>query len=191
MYKQKKNRIIQFSIALLLITQFIICFEIRGDPIQKNYVLPAEGWFFIEEDVEASNSSINYEWSSDISVQGREVSEEDYTTLFNLKNLERSSYFESLTFNEGIYFTGRITSNNESKIFFVFFNPNNQNANLSLNLTVIEGGLKAWMVGLVITIVALIFLSLIIWTTIRIRKKMIEDAQKEEELSPQQKYMQM
>lgn len=191
MYKQRKYCLIQLSLILFLFTQSIFCFEIKGAPIQRNYILPAEGWYFIEEDVEAINSTIDFEWTSDVSVQGREVSEEDYNTLFNLDLLERSTYFETLTFNEGTYFIGAITSNNEGKVFFVFFNPNNQDANLILNLTVKEGGLKAWVVGLVITIVGVVFLSLIIWVTIRIRKKMIEEAQKEEELTPQQKYMQM
>ncbi|NHJ05787.1 MAG: hypothetical protein EAX90_13255 [Candidatus Heimdallarchaeota archaeon] len=163
----------------------------NAEPIQMDYILIAQNWTFIEENVLANSTAFDFEWSSDISVQGREVSETDFTTLLAMDLTDRASYFETLTFDEGIFFTGRITSSEIGKIFFVFFNPNVSDADLSMTFKINESGLKPWVIGLISTIIAIIFLIIIIWAAAKIRRKMIDETLEEEELSPEQQYMQM
>lgn len=163
----------------------------NADPNQRSYILTAQNWTFIEENVLANSTTINYEWSSDISVQGREVSGADFTTLLAMDLTERANYFETLTFNEGTFFTGRITSSETGKIFFVFFNPNVNNANLSMTFSINESRLKPWVIGMISTIIAIVVLIAIFWVAAKIRRKMIDETLEEEELTPEQQYMQM
>jgi len=202
----QKFKIIRLLALFLVILQLItICSNLgvnykqtssinliySAELIQRNYILTAQNWTFVEENVLANSTAFNFEWSSDISVQGRGVSEADFSTLFAMDLTERASYFESLTFDEGIFFTGRYTSSETGKIFFVFFNPNINNADLSLTFSINDSGLKPWVIGLISTIIAIVVLITIIWIAAKIRRKMIDETLEEEELTPEQQYMQM
>ncbi len=190
--KSKTKTILSLVILLSISTQFLT-YSIGDsiEPIEKSYILPPQSWFFILEDENlTANTVFSFEWTSDIEIQGTPVSDSDYTAMQTMSLLERSNYFESLAYIEGKTDTGKVTSNQNGEIFFVFFNSDTLQANLSLKLESNAGSLSPAVIGLISALVVIIFLSIIVYATIKIRQKMLKEAEEEEELTPQQRYMQ-
>ncbi|MHA1154649.1 MAG: hypothetical protein ACTSQK_00950 [Candidatus Heimdallarchaeota archaeon] len=190
--KSKTRTILSLVILLSISTQFLT-YSIGEsvDPIEKSYTLPAQSWYFILEDENlTANTVFSFEWSSDIEIQGTPVSETDYSAMQAMNLLERSNYFESLAYIEGKIDTGKVTANQNGEIFFVFFNADTVQANLSLKLESNAGSLSPAVIGLISALAVIVFLSIIVYVTIKIRQKMLKEAEEEEELTPQQRYMQ-
>ena len=187
-YWQKiANKTILTFILCTLITSYNSSYS-KALPISNDYTLPAQSWWFITITSLNESTNLQFNWSSTISVQGRAVSEEDYQILDDLDLTSRSAYFEELTFTEGIYDQGKIITNEEGEIFFVFFNPNSENALLNLNLKSNQSGLSPWAIGIITTIIVVIVLSIGPVVAKRIRDRMLKEA--DEELSPEQQYLQ-
>ncbi len=190
--KSKTKAILSLVILLSISTQFL-AYSIGEsiEPIEKSYILPAQSWFFILENENlTANTVFSFEWTSDIEIQGIPVSDSDYTAMQNMSLLDRSNYFESLAYIEGKTDTGKVTSNQNGEIFFVFFNSDTIQANLNLKLESNAGSLSPAVIGLISALAVIIFLSIIVYATIKIRQKMLKEAEEEEELTPQQRYMQ-
>ncbi|MFW9923749.1 MAG: hypothetical protein ACFFDW_10735 [Candidatus Thorarchaeota archaeon] len=182
----------QLMILVLITLQFTTILTVDGSqtlPLTKNYSLPGQSWFFINEGNFNNNSLIQFNWTCNISVQGREVSQEDYQKLFDYDLIARSAYFESLTYNEGIFDSGKITTSSEGDVFFVFFNPNSNAANLVMIFDNTTTALQPWIIGLFSTIGIIIILSIGIYVVIKIRRKMLKEAEEEQQLSPEQLYL--
>lgn len=190
--KSKTKIILSIVILLSISMQFLTYTMVESiDPIEKSYILPAQSWYFILEDENlTANTIYNFEWSSDIEIQGTPVSETDYTAMQAMSLLERSSYFESLAYMEGKFDTGKVTANQNGEVFFTFFNPDSVQANLNLKLESNAGTLSPTVIGLISALAAIVFLSIIIYIIIKIRNKILKEAEEEEELTPQQRYMQ-
>lgn len=190
--KSKTKTILSLVILLSISTQFLT-YSIGDsiEPIEKSYILPAQSWFFILEDENVTTNTVfSFEWTSDIEIQGTPVSDSDYTAMQTMSLLERSNYFESLAYIEGKTDTGKVTANQNGEIFFVFFNADTEQANLSLKLESNAGSLSPAVIGLISALAVIVFLSIIVYVTIKIRQKMLKEAEEEEELTPQQRYMQ-
>lgn len=190
--KSKTKVILSITILLSISTQILTYTTIESiDPIEKVYILPAQSWYFILEDENlTANTVYSFEWSSDIEIQGIPISETDYTAMQPMSSSERVTHFESLSYIEGKFDTGKVIPNQNGEVFFVFFNPDTVQANLTLILESNAGTLSPAAIGLISTLVTIVFLSIVVYITIRIRKKMLKEAEEEEELTPQQRYMQ-
>ncbi len=190
--KSKTKNILSIVILLSISLQILTYSTIEStEPVENSYILPAQNWYFIFEDENfTANSIVNYEWSSDIEIQGTPVSEADYTTIQAMNLMKRSTYFESLLYTEGKFDTGKVTTNQDGEIFFVFYNPKSVQANLNLKLESNEGNLSPTIIGLISALAAIFFLSIIIYAIIKIRNKILKEAEEEEDLTPQQRYMQ-
>ncbi len=188
----KTKTILSIVIMISISTQILTSTTVESaDPIEKSYSLPAQSWFFILEDENVTaNTVFSFEWSSDIEIQGTPVSETDYTDMQAMSLSERSSYFESLSYIEGKFDSGKVTANQNGEVFFVFFNSDTVQANLNLQLESNTGSLSPTVIGLISALAAIIFLSIIIYVTMKIRQKMLKEAEEEDELTPQQRYMQ-
>ena len=190
----RKNPKLLYSIStIILIISSLSMFTSVAGSIQftDTYIIPAESWFFILENENLTQNTVyNFEWSSDDTIQGVSLSESDFLEMQSLSSLERSTYFEGLTYTEGIADTGIITSNENGEVFFVFFNPSGSSICLTLIINAKEG-LSPALMGIIISFVTVIFLGLVSFLTIKIRQKMIKEAEEEEEMTPQQRYMQM
>ncbi len=129
----------------------------QEDPINANYSLTTQSWTFIHEVNLSANQITKYQWVSDLSVQGREVTKEQYNTMQGLSVSERSAYFETLGYSDGIQDKNKTTVDLEGSIYFVFFNPNSLQANLSVTYTY-----QYTFFSPAITILVLIFAAIII-----------------------------
>ena len=173
---------------VLLITSPIVFGE--DEPITKDYQLPAQSWKFIEEKNFTENTILNYEWRCDLEVQGIGVTKDVFQLMEGMGLSERSAYFEQLAYYEGITDSGKLTTNTNGSIYFVFFNPKIQ-ASLSITYSYRTNLLAPWVIGLITTVVILIVLSVAFYYAIRLRNKMIHDAIEaaEEEQTPEQRYL--
>lgn len=109
-------------------------YGVQEDPINKNYSLASQSWTFIQVNLSA-NQITKYQWVSDLSVQGREVTKEQFNTMQGQNLSERSAYFETLGYSDGIQDNGKTTIDLEGSIYFVFFNPNSLQGNLDMTYT--------------------------------------------------------
>ncbi|MHA1121504.1 MAG: hypothetical protein ACTSPC_01665 [Candidatus Heimdallarchaeota archaeon] len=106
-----------------------------GELINANYSLTNQSWTFIQEVNLAENQIMRYQWVSNLSVQGREVTKEQFNTMQGQSLSERSAYFETIGYTEGIQDNNKTTIDLEGSIYFVFFNPNSLQANLDMTYT--------------------------------------------------------
>lgn len=192
MNKNTKSALSVFLLIVML-TQFSIYLpNVKSETaLDKNYNIPAESWYFILESENITASTIyTFEWTSDAIIQGTPIVESDYNLMQSMSLLERSTYFESLAYKEGITDTGKVTANENGEVFFIFFNSQSSSVGLDLALTANTGALTPAMIGLIAALATIVFLSIVVYITIKIRQKMIKEAEEEEELTPQQKYMQ-
>ncbi len=183
-----------FTIILVLTTtrSFV---EINGDvnaeAINTNYPLPLQSWTFIHEENLTENQDTKYLWISDLSVQGREVTKEQFNTMQGQSLSERSAYFETIGYYEGIQDSGKTTTDINGSIYFVFFNPNSSPANLDLTYTYQSSNIQPWVIGLISGIVILLFIIIGIYVAAKIRRKMLKDDEEEREPSAAERYMNM
>ncbi|TET29249.1 MAG: hypothetical protein E3J70_07500 [Candidatus Heimdallarchaeota archaeon] len=110
-------------------------YGVQEEPINKNYSLTPQSWTFIQEVNLTANLITRYQWVSDLSVQGREVTKEQFNTMQGQNLSERSAYFETIGYYDGIQDSGKTTTEINGSIYFVFFNPNSLQANLDLTYT--------------------------------------------------------
>jgi len=110
-------------------------YGVQEEPINKTYILTSQSWTFIQEVNLSENQITKYQWVSDLSVQGREVTKEQYNTMLGQSLSERSAYFETLGYSDGIKDSDKTTIDLDGSIYFVFFNPNSLQANLDLTYT--------------------------------------------------------
>ena len=188
----RTKTILSIAIMISFSTQILTYTIVEStDSIEKSHIISAQSWYFILEDENlTANTVFSFEWFSEIEIQGTPISETDYTAMQTMSLSERSSYFESLSYKEGKFDTGKITANQNGEVFFVFYNPNTVQANFNLKLKSNAGSLSPTVIGLISALAAIIFLSIIIYLTMKIRKKMLQEAEEEEELTPQQRYIQ-
>jgi len=174
---------------VLLIASPIVFGE--DEPITKDYQLPAQSWKFIEEKNFTENTILNYEWRCDLEVQGIGVTKVDFQLMEGMGLSERSAYFEQLAYYEGITDSGKLTTDTNGSIYFVFFNPKTQNASLSITYSYRTNLLAPWVIGLIATVVTVIILSVAFYYAIKLRNKMIHDAIEaaEEEQTTEQRYL--
>lgn len=195
----KKKRIFAhlihlFTIILVLTTtrSFV---EINGDvnaeAINTNYPLPLQSWTFIHEENLTENQDTKYLWISDLSVQGREVTKEQFNTMQGQSLSERFAYFETIGFYEGIQDSGKTTTDINGSIYFVFFNPNSSPANLDLTYTYQSNIIQSWVIGLISGIGILLFIIIGIYVAAKVRGKMLKDDEEEREPSAAERYMNM
>ena len=195
----KKKRIFShlihlFSIILVL-TSMISFVDINGEetpgPINRNYSLPLQSWTFIHEVNLTENQVTKYLWVSDLSVQGREVTKEQFNTMQGQSLGERSAYFETIGYYDGIQDSGKTTTDINGSIYFVFFNPNSSPANLDLTYTYQSNNIQPWVIGLISGIGILLFITIGIYIAAKIRRRMLKDAEEEQEPSAAERYMNM
>ena len=199
LYIMKKKRIFsQLShifIIILVLTSAISFVDINGEettgPIIKNYSLPLQSWTFIHEVNLIENQVTRYLWVSDLSVQGREVTKEQFNTMQGQSLSERSAYFETIGYYDGIQDSGKTTTDINGSIYFVFFNPNSSPANLDLTYTYQSNNIQPWTVGLISGIGILLFIIIGIYVAAKTRRKMLKDAEEELEPSAAERYMNM
>jgi len=192
--KMNKNTKSVLSVLILIVlsTQFLIYHtNVKGDAVlDETYNIPAESWYFILESENITASTIyTFEWASDAIIQGTPVVQSDYELMQTMSLLERSAYFEGLSYKEGIADTGKVTANENGEVFFVFFNFQSSSVALDMALSANTGALSPAMIGLIAALATIIFLSIVVYITVKIRQKMIKEAEEEEELTPQQRYM--
>jgi hypothetical protein len=107
----------------------------QEDPINNSHTLTAESWIFIQEINLSKNQITKYQWVSDLSVQGKEVTQEQYIAMQGLSDSERSAYFEDIGYTDGIQDNGKTKIDISGSVYFVFYNPNNVDANLDVTYT--------------------------------------------------------
>lgn len=195
----KKKRIFTHLIHLftisLVLTSTISFDEINGEvsteAINANYSLPLQSWTFIHEVNLTENQVTKFLWVSDLSVQGREVTKEQFNTMQGQSLSERSAYFETIGYFDGIQDSGKTTTDINGSIYFVFFNPNSSPANLDLTYTYQSNNIQPWVIGLISGIGILLFIIIGIYVAAKIRRKMLKDAEEEQEPSAAERYMNM
>lgn len=195
----KKKRIfthlIQLFTIILVLTSTISFVEINSEettgPINKDYSLPLQSWTFIHELNLTENQVTKYLWISNLSVQGREVTKVQFYTMQGQSLSERSAYFETIGYYEGIQESGKTTTDINGSIYFVFFNPNNSPANLDLTYTYQSNNIQDWVIGLISGIGILLFIIIGIYVAAKIRRRMIKDEEEEREPSAAERYMNM
>lgn len=195
----KKKRIfthlIQLFTIILVLTSTISFVEINSEettgPINKDYSLPLQSWTFIHELNLTENQVTKYLWISDLSVQGREVTKVQFYTMQGQSLSERSAYFETIGYYEGIQESGKTTTDINGSIYFVFFNPNSSPANLDLTYTYQSNNIQDWVIGLISGIGILLFIIIGIYVAAKIRRRMIKDEEEEREPSAAERYMNM
>jgi hypothetical protein len=194
----KKRTITQIfqSVLIVLILLSIVSFtEIKSEettgPIIKNYSLPLQSWTFIQEVNLTANQVTKYVWESDITVQGREVTVSQYNTIQGLSLSERSSYFETIGYFDGIQDSGKTITDVNGSLFFVFFNPNPTAANLDVTYTYQISNLQPWAIGLIAGVFGLVFIVGGIYFAARVRRRMLKEAEEESEPSAAERYMNM
>ena len=89
-------------IYLLILTNPIwhISAEVSIAPVEIDYQLPGQDWSFINISSLEVNKTADYEWRTNITVRGLEVTLTQYQNLFGMTNFERASYFETLGYIE-------------------------------------------------------------------------------------------
>ncbi|NPE07600.1 MAG: hypothetical protein GNW80_04920 [Asgard group archaeon] len=195
----KKKRIfthlIQLFTIILVLTSTISFVEINSEettgPINKDYSLPLQSWTFIHELNLTENQVTKYLWISDLSVQGREVTKVQFYTMQSQSLSERSAYFETIGYYEGIQESSKTTTDINGSIYFVFFNPNSSPANLDLTYTYQSNNIQDWVIGLISGIGILLFIIIGIYVAAKIRRRMIKDEEEEREPSAAERYMNM
>ncbi len=195
----KKKRIfthlIQLFTIILVLTSTISFVEINSEettgPINKDYSLPLQSWTFIHELNLTENQVTKYLWISNLSVQGREVTKVQFYTMQGQSLSERSAYFETIGYYEGIQESGKTTTDINGSIYFVFFNPNSSPANLDLTYTYQSNNIQDWVIGLISGIGILLFIIIGIYVAAKIRRRMIKDEEEEREPSAAERYMNM
>lgn len=191
--KRKYLQIIFFTIIVL--GSLIASPNVLGadEPITKDYLLPGQSWKFIEELNFTENVLINYEWLCDLEVQGVGVTKEDFLIMLGLGLTERSVYFEQLPYFKGKADSGKLTTDNNGTIYFIFYNPETNQGDLAFTYTYRTNILKPWVIGLITSIVTVIILSIAFYYAIKLRNKMIHDAieaaEEEEKFSPERQYL--
>ncbi len=110
-------------------------YGVQEGPINNNHTLSAESFTFIQETNLSKNQITKYQWISNISVQGIEVTREQFLTLQGLSPSERVAYFEDLDYYEGIKDSKKTSVNSDGSIYFVFYNPNTELAFLDVTYT--------------------------------------------------------
>jgi len=130
-------------------------------------------------------------WESELTVQGIEVTKEQLITMQALGLTERSEYFETLNYFEGLADTGRTNTGEAGEIFFIFFNPQVEVSTLEITYIYRSSNVHPWVIGLVVTIGVVIILGISIYFTAKLRQKMLKEAMGEEEKSPAERYLEM
>jgi hypothetical protein len=191
--KRNISQAIQLLVMFLILTSMISIVEVKSQesiaPITKNYILPLQSWSFIHEDNLTENQVTRFLWVSDLSVQGREVTKEQYITMQGQSLSERSTFFETLGYFDGTQDSGKTTTDMNGSIYFVFFNPNLLAADLDITYTYQQNNIQPWVIGLISGIFLLIFIIGGIYISARIRRKMLKDAEEEREPSAAERYM--
>ncbi|MCK5183022.1 MAG: hypothetical protein KAJ76_10960 [Candidatus Heimdallarchaeota archaeon] len=165
--------------------------EVRAEAINTNYSLPLQSWTFIHEVNLTENQVTRYLWVSDISVQGREVNKVQFNTMQGQSLSERSAYFETIGYFDGTQDSGKTTTDINGSIYFVFFNPNSSHANLDLTYTYQSNNIQPWVIGLISGIGILLLVIIGMYVAAKIRRKMLKDAEEEQEPSAAERYMNM
>ncbi|MCF2143634.1 MAG: hypothetical protein K9W42_08040 [Candidatus Heimdallarchaeota archaeon] len=185
-----KNKVLLvFCVSLLLESSLGIVFS-KAEPIVLQFSIPAQSWKFVEIANLTSNQLLDFEWRTEIIVQGRQVTKEQFLTLQNADFSERAQYFESIGFFEGIHDYGRTSTDVNGKLWFVFYNPQSQGTTLTITLTLRKDLLLPWQIGLIATIVTVVILGVILFITYKLRQKMLEE-QLAREKSPAERYFEM
>jgi len=191
-----KRRYLQITFFTIIVLGSLIASpNVLGEdePITKDYQLPGQSWMFIEEINFTENVLIDYDWHCDLEVQGVGVTKEDFLIMLGLGLTERSVYFEQLPYFKGKADYGKLTTDNNGTIYFIFYNPETQQGDLTFTYTYRTNILKPWVIGLITTIVTVIVLSIAFYYVIKLRNKMIHDAieaaEDEEKLSPERRYL--
>ena len=161
------------------------------EPVELDYLLPSEDWTFIEVIDLLANQTIKFEWLSDVRVNGKEVTYEQYQLMLGMSFSERLTYFESLGFTDGIFDSGRITTDINGKLYFVFYNPEQEDANIHLTITYRNQNLEPWVIGLITGLTTSVVLTIAIVVIIIIRNNIMKKQLEEEEKSPAQRYLEM
>ncbi len=111
MNKKIYAKTMQIFLVLIILVSAISLTKTRStettEPIIKNYSLPLQSWTFIHEENFTKNQVIRYIWESDLTVQGKEVTEEQYNIMLGLSLSERSLYFETIGYYNGILDSGK------------------------------------------------------------------------------------
>jgi len=187
------SHLIQLITIILILTSMVSFVEIKGEeptaPINKNYTLPLQSWTFIQEANLTENQVTKYQWISDLSVQGREVTKEQFNIMQGQSLSERSAYFETIGYYDGIQDSGKTTTDINGLIYFVFFNPNSSSANLDVTYTYQSNNIQPWLIGLISGIAILLFVIIGIYVSAKIRRKMLKDAEEGQEPSAAERYL--
>ena len=195
MKKRIFTQIIQSFLIFVILCLIIPSMEIESqeakEPISKNYFLPLQSWTFIHEENLTANQTTKYLWQADLIVQGREVTEEQYDFMQGLGLSERSTYFETIGYYNGIQDSGKTITDLNGSIFFVFFNPNPTSASLDVTYTYQMSTLQPWAIGLISGVFLLFFIICGVYFAARIRRRMLKEAEEEHEPSAAERYMNM
>ncbi|NHJ39108.1 MAG: hypothetical protein FK731_03675 [Asgard group archaeon] len=177
-------------IGLFFTIKFVGAVNVN-EPVEFDYLVISEDWTFIEVSDLLINQTIDYEWISNIKVNGREVTNDQFQLLFGMDFSERAAYFESIGFTDGIFDSGRTITDFNGKIYFVFFNPEQDDATVQFTLTYRNQLLEPWVIGAISGSVTIIFLIILIVAIIKIRDSLIKKQLEEQEKSPAQRYFEM
>ncbi|NHK33001.1 MAG: hypothetical protein FK730_16760 [Asgard group archaeon] len=175
----------------ITISTTIVNAEEIDEPIELDYLLPSEEWTFIDVTDLIANQTINFEWLSDVRVNGKEVTYEQYQLMLGMSFSERLTYFETIGFTAGKFDNGRITTDASGRLFFVFYNPEQEDANIHFIITSRNQKFEPWVIGLITGLTTSVVLALSLIAIIIIRNNMIKKQMEEEKKSPAQRYLEM
>ncbi|MHA1125987.1 MAG: hypothetical protein ACTSO7_10850 [Candidatus Heimdallarchaeota archaeon] len=192
---RKRNYLQIVFFTIILVGILVTSSSVFGadEPITKEYLLPGQSWKFIEETNFTEYTSLDYEWRCAIEIQGVGVTKADFELMQGMGLSELSTYFEQLAYFEGKTDTGKLTSDEDGSLYFVFFNPELSQATLTITYTYRTNILPPWAIGLIISVVTIIVLSVAFYYAIKLRNKMINEAidaaDDAEKQTPEQRYL--
>ena len=190
--KSIKTKIVFFLILFSILTSTtFVCAVDSAEPIESDYLVVSEDWTFIDVTDLLINQTANFEWISDIRVNGREVTHEQFQLLIGMDFSERAAYFESIGFTDGKFDSGRTITDVDGKLYFVFFNPEQDDANVHFTFTYRNQLLQPWIIGAISGSVTIIFLIIMVFAIVKIRQSIFKKQLEEQEKSPAQRYLEM
>lgn len=180
-----------FFCIIILLLSLQGSFPVSGIDRVEEWDLPAKDWTFISESDFEPNRTVIYEWVCNETINGLVTTKEKFQTIQSLSGEERVTFFEQQDYISAKFDRGNVKVNQHGEIFFVFFNPNNQEVTVQFTYSYSQSTLPSWIIGLIAGAFLVIFLIVIVIIISKLRRqKKTEEEEEEEELSSQQRYLQ-
>ncbi|NHJ48482.1 MAG: hypothetical protein FK733_11920 [Asgard group archaeon] len=188
----KFNRLL-LLFALLFSSLIVIEKVIADDPPEPeefDYILPGQTWTFLNISTLEVNQTADFEWRTNQTVRGREVTKEQFETMQVMSISELVAYFESIGFTDGRFDSGRTETGLGGNLYFVFYNYEISSASIHITISYLNSIFQPWIIGVITSAIVVVLLAILIYVTMRMSKKVLKQ-QEEEEKSPAQRYLEM